>query len=80
MDNLQRAGRDFLMRLVAMHGLREVARVLRALTQDLAQHVASLTTRMDATCAAASLTDAVMSVVPGVQTPFASLPGDTASR
>lgn len=33
MDNLQRAGRDFLMRLVAMHGLREVARVLRALTQ-----------------------------------------------
>ena len=29
MDKLQRAGRDFLMRLVAQHGLDGAARILR---------------------------------------------------
>jgi hypothetical protein len=32
---LQRAGRDFLMRLVAKHGLAGAARVLRALADEL---------------------------------------------
>jgi hypothetical protein len=31
MDKLQRVGRDFLMRLVAQHGLQGAARMLRAL-------------------------------------------------
>ena len=35
MDKLQRAGRDFLMRLVAKHGLRGAARVLRQLADEL---------------------------------------------
>ena len=35
MDKLQRAGRDFLMRLVAKHGLQGAARVLRALANEL---------------------------------------------
>jgi hypothetical protein len=35
MDKLQRAGRDFLMRLVAKHGLAGAARVLRALADEL---------------------------------------------
>ena len=35
MDTLQRAGRDFLMRLVAKHGLQGAARVLRALADEL---------------------------------------------
>ena len=35
MDKLQRAGRDFLMRLVARHGLQGAARVLRALADEL---------------------------------------------
>ena len=34
MDKLQRAGRDFLMRLVAQHGLDGAARVLRALAMN----------------------------------------------
>jgi hypothetical protein len=34
-DKLQRAGRDFLMRLVARHGLAGAARVLRALADEL---------------------------------------------
>jgi hypothetical protein len=35
MDKLQRAGRDFLIRLVAKHGLVGAARVLRALADEL---------------------------------------------
>ena len=35
MDKLQRAGRDFLMRLVAKHGLAGEARVLRVLADEL---------------------------------------------
>jgi hypothetical protein len=35
MDKLQRAGRDFLMRLVAKHGLAGAAWVLRALADEL---------------------------------------------
>jgi hypothetical protein len=35
MDKLQRAGRDFLMRLVAKHGLQGAARVLRALAEEI---------------------------------------------
>ena len=35
MDKLQRAGRAFLMRLVAKHGLAGAARVLRALADEL---------------------------------------------
>jgi len=35
MDKLQRAGRDFLMRLVAAHGLQGAARILRALADEL---------------------------------------------
>ena len=35
MDKLQRAGRDFLMRLVAQHGLDGAARMLRALADEL---------------------------------------------
>jgi hypothetical protein len=35
MDKLQRAGRDFLLRLIARHGLRAAARVLRALADEL---------------------------------------------
>jgi hypothetical protein len=35
MDKLQRAGRDFLMRLIAKHGLAGAARVLRALADDI---------------------------------------------
>jgi len=35
MDKLQRAGRDFLMRLVAEHRLRGAAPVLRALAQEI---------------------------------------------
>ena len=35
MDKLQRAGRDFLMRLVAKHGLAGAARVLRALADEI---------------------------------------------
>jgi hypothetical protein len=31
MDKLQRAGRNFLLRLIALHGLAAAARVLRAL-------------------------------------------------
>jgi hypothetical protein len=31
MDKLQRAGRDFMLRLIAKHGLAGAARVLRAL-------------------------------------------------
>jgi len=34
MDKLQRAGPDFLLRLVAQYGLREAARVLRALADE----------------------------------------------
>ena len=34
MDKLQRAGRDFLMRLVAKHGPQGAARVLRALAVE----------------------------------------------
>ena len=34
MDKLQRAGRDFLLRLVAQHGLHGAARVLRALARE----------------------------------------------
>jgi hypothetical protein len=36
MDKLQRADRDFLMRLVAKHGLAGAARILRALADELA--------------------------------------------
>ena len=36
MDKLQRAGRDFLMRLVAKHGPAGAARILRALADELA--------------------------------------------
>ena len=35
MDKLQRAGRDFLLRLIAKHGLPGAARVLRALAQEI---------------------------------------------
>jgi hypothetical protein len=35
MDNLQRAGRNFLMRLIAKHGLAGAARILRALADEL---------------------------------------------
>jgi hypothetical protein len=35
MDKLQRAGRDFLIRLIAKHGLAGAARVLRALANEL---------------------------------------------
>ena len=35
MDKLQRAGRDFLMRLIAQHGLAGAARVLRALADEI---------------------------------------------
>jgi len=35
MDKLQRAGRDFLIRLVAKHGLAGAARFLRALADEL---------------------------------------------
>ena len=35
MDKLQRAGRDFLMRLVAQHGLDGAVRILRALADEL---------------------------------------------
>jgi hypothetical protein len=35
MDKLQRAGRDFLMRLVAKHGLAGAASVLPALANEL---------------------------------------------
>jgi hypothetical protein len=35
MDKLQRAGRDFLIRLIAKHGLAGAARVLRALAYEL---------------------------------------------
>ena len=35
MDKLQRAGRDFLMRLVAKHGLHGAARVLRARADEI---------------------------------------------
>jgi hypothetical protein len=35
MDKLQRAGRDFLLRLIAKHGLAGAARVLRALADKL---------------------------------------------
>jgi hypothetical protein len=35
MDKLQRAGRDFLMRLVAQHEPRGAARVLRVLADEL---------------------------------------------
>ncbi len=35
MDKLQRAGRDFLMRLVAKHGLHGAARILWALADEL---------------------------------------------
>ena len=34
MDKLERAGRDFLMQLVAQHGLDGAARVLRALADE----------------------------------------------
>ena len=34
MDKLQRAGRDFLLRLVAKHGLQGAGRVLRALADE----------------------------------------------
>ena len=33
MDKLQRAGRDFLLRSIAKHGLRGAARILRALDE-----------------------------------------------
>ena len=35
MDKLQRAGRDFLLRLIAQHGLDGAARILRALADEL---------------------------------------------
>ena len=35
MDKLQRADRDFLMRLVAAHGLAGAVRVLRALADEI---------------------------------------------
>jgi hypothetical protein len=35
MDKLQRAGRDFLLRLVAEYGPRGAARILRALADEL---------------------------------------------
>jgi hypothetical protein len=35
MDKLQRAGRDFLIRLIARHGLAGAARVLRALADEI---------------------------------------------
>jgi hypothetical protein len=35
MDKLQRAGRDFQMRLAAKHGLTGAARVLRALAHEI---------------------------------------------
>jgi hypothetical protein len=35
MDKLPRAGRDFLLRLVAQHGLDGAARVLRALADEM---------------------------------------------
>jgi hypothetical protein len=35
MDKLQRAGRDFLMWLVAKHGLRGAARVLQRFADEL---------------------------------------------
>ncbi len=35
MDKLQRAGRDFLMRLVAKHGPRGATRILRALAEEI---------------------------------------------
>ena len=34
-DKLQRAGRDFLMRLVAEYGPFEAARILRALAREI---------------------------------------------
>ncbi len=34
MDKLQRAGRDFLLRLIAQHGLDGAARILRALADE----------------------------------------------
>jgi hypothetical protein len=37
MTKLQRAGRDFLLRLIATHGLAGAARVLRALADELEQ-------------------------------------------
>ena len=37
MDKLQRVGRDFLMRLVAKHGLHGAARMLRALADELSR-------------------------------------------
>ena len=39
MDKLPRAGRDFLMRLVAQHGLAGAARVLRALADEIEELV-----------------------------------------
>lgn len=41
MDKLQRAGRDFLMRLVAQHGLHGAARVLWALEDKGAETAAT---------------------------------------
>jgi hypothetical protein len=35
MDKLQRAGREFLLRLIAKHGLQGAARILRALADEL---------------------------------------------
>jgi len=35
MDKLKRAGRDFLLRLIAQHGLAGAARVLRALADEI---------------------------------------------
>ena len=35
MDKLRRASRDFLIRLIAKHGPRGAARVLRALADEL---------------------------------------------
>jgi hypothetical protein len=45
MDKLQRAGRDFLMRLVMQHGLRGTARVLRALAYELEAALRSVDVR-----------------------------------
>ena len=35
MEKLQRAGRDFLMRLIEQHGLDGAARILRALADEI---------------------------------------------
>ena len=43
MDKLQRAGRDFLLRFIAKHGLRGAARILRR----LADEIEDLATRLD---------------------------------